>query len=141
MDRCPDCDSFDTEAMTRRRFVQAVGVGAAAAAVVPAIARAEDAAKPAPETLVKKLFDSLDAKQKEEVCFAWDHKDDRGVLDVSVTDNGQGLSHSAGMGIGLQNIRERLQALYRKSAKLVLEENTPRGVVARIRIEPDASGT
>ena len=68
-------------------------------------------------------------------------KDDHGVLDVSVTDNGQGLSYSAGMGIGLQNIRERLQALYRKSAKLVLEENTPRGVVARIRIEPDASST
>ena len=58
-----------------------------------------------------------------------------GVLDVSVADTGQGLSHSAGMGIGLQNIRERLLALYRKSAKLVLEENTPRGVVARIRIE------
>jgi sensor histidine kinase YesM len=62
---------------------------------------------------------------------------DKGTLDVSVADTGQGLSHSAGMGIGLQNIRERLQALYRKSAKLVLEENTPRGVVARIRIEQD----
>ena len=63
-----------------------------------------------------------------------------GVLDVAVADSGQGLSHSAGMGIGLQNIRERLHALYRKSAKLVLEENTPRGVVARIRIAQNASG-
>ncbi len=66
-------------------------------------------------------------------------KDADGTIDVSVADTGQGLSHSAGMGIGLQNIRERLLALYRKGAKLVLEENNPRGVVARIRIEPDAN--
>jgi sensor histidine kinase YesM len=58
------------------------------------------------------------------------------AIDVRVADTGQGLSHSSGMGIGLQNIRERLAALYGKSAKLLLEENTPRGVVARIRIEP-----
>ena len=62
-----------------------------------------------------------------------------GVLDVSVADTGQGLSHSAGMGIGLQNIRERLLALYQKNAKLVLEENPPRGVVARIRIDQSTS--
>jgi len=61
-----------------------------------------------------------------------------GELDVRVADTGQGLSHSSGMGIGLQNIRERLAALYGKSAKLLLEENMPRGVVARIRIEPAA---
>jgi sensor histidine kinase YesM len=55
-------------------------------------------------------------------------------LEVSVSDNGQGLSHSAGMGVGLANIRERLQALYGKTAKLSLEENTPHGVVARLII-------
>ena len=63
-----------------------------------------------------------------------------GMLDVSVADTGQGLSHSAGMGIGLQNIRERLLALFQKNAKLVLEENQPRGVVARIRIDQSTSG-
>ncbi|MEO8383966.1 MAG: histidine kinase [Betaproteobacteria bacterium] len=56
------------------------------------------------------------------------------LLDVSVADSGQGLSPSAGVGIGLQNIRERLQALFGKTAKLILEENTPRGMVARIQI-------
>lgn len=61
-----------------------------------------------------------------------------GAIEVSVADTGQGLSHSAGIGIGLQNIRDRLQALFRKNAKLILEENTPRGVVARIRIEQDS---
>lgn len=63
-----------------------------------------------------------------------------GMLDVSVADTGQGLSHSVGMGIGLRNIRERLKALYGKNAKLTLEENTPRGVVARIQITPHAGG-
>ena len=56
------------------------------------------------------------------------------TLVVEVTDTGQGLSPSAGKGIGLQNIRERLQTLFGKSAKLELEENTPRGLLARIRI-------
>jgi len=63
-----------------------------------------------------------------------------GELAVGVADTGEGLSHSAGMGIGLQNIRERLQALYGKRAKLVLEENAPRGVVAWIRIGQNAGG-
>jgi len=58
-----------------------------------------------------------------------------GTVDVSVADTGQGLSHSAGMGIGLQNIRDRLLALHGKSARLILEENSPQGVVARIQIE------
>jgi len=58
--------------------------------------------------------------------------DAAGALDVRVTDNGQGLAHSHGMGIGLQNIRERLAALFGKEAKLLLEENSPRGLVARI---------
>ncbi|MEP7157165.1 MAG: histidine kinase [Betaproteobacteria bacterium] len=61
-------------------------------------------------------------------------RDDAGMIDVSVADSGQGLSHSAGMGIGLQNIRERLMALYGKTAKLILEENPPQGVVAHIQI-------
>jgi sensor histidine kinase YesM len=39
-----------------------------------------------------------------------------------------------GGGVGLANIRERLKALYGSSAKLVLEENAPRGVVASIEV-------
>lgn len=57
-----------------------------------------------------------------------------GVLSVSVADTGQGLSHSAGMGVGLANIRERLSALHGRTARLTLEENTPRGVIARITL-------
>lgn len=57
---------------------------------------------------------------------------ERERLIVEVADTGQGLSHSADDGVGLSNIRERLATLFGKSARLVLEENTPRGVVARI---------
>ena len=57
-----------------------------------------------------------------------------GALIVSVVDTGQGLSSSAGLGVGLSNIRERLAALYGKTAKLLLEENLPQGLAARILI-------
>jgi signal transduction histidine kinase len=55
-------------------------------------------------------------------------------LAVWVADNGQGLSGGTDTGIGLKNIRERLSALYGRRAKLVFEENTPRGVIAKIRV-------
>ena len=56
------------------------------------------------------------------------------VMNVSVADTGNGLSHSESTGIGLQIIRERLAALFGMSAKLVFEENAPRSVVARIQL-------
>ncbi|MBL8519328.1 MAG: histidine kinase [Betaproteobacteria bacterium] len=58
---------------------------------------------------------------------------------VSVADNGQGLATWSNTGIGLQNIRERLHALFGRQAKLLLEENAPRGVVAKIRIPVEKS--
>jgi sensor histidine kinase YesM len=57
-----------------------------------------------------------------------------GRLRVSVTDTGEGIVPKKGGGVGLANIRERLKALYGSSAKLVLEENAPRGVVASIEV-------
>ena len=117
MDRCPDCRSLDegvleSEAMTRRRFVQTVGATAAAVTVVSAIARAEDAVKPTPETLVKKLFDSLDAKQKEEVCFAWDFKDDRGVLRTHVSNNWQITDKKLNSGFYNKDQQDIIEALF-----------------------------
>ncbi|MDB5348305.1 MAG: hypothetical protein JWP89_6682 [Schlesneria sp.] len=87
MDHCRDCESTDGEVLSRRRFVQAAGSIAAAVAVLPAVARAEEPAKAPSETLVKKLHDSLTPKQKEEVCFDWDYKDDRGLLRMHVSNN------------------------------------------------------
>ena len=53
---------------------------------------------------------------------------------MSVADTGEGIVPKKGGGVGLANIRERLKALYGPEARLLLEENTPRGVVASIEI-------
>jgi LytS/YehU family sensor histidine kinase len=55
-------------------------------------------------------------------------------LKVSVADTGEGVKPKKGGGVGLTNIRERLKALYGSSARLVMEENAPRGVVASIEV-------
>ncbi len=60
--------------------------------------------------------------------------DGAGRLTVSVADTGEGIKPSKGGGVGLTNIRERLKALYGPSARLVLEENVPHGVVAFIEV-------
>jgi LytS/YehU family sensor histidine kinase len=60
--------------------------------------------------------------------------DDGGRLKVSVADTGEGVRPTKGGGVGLTNIRERLRALYGSRAKLELEENAPRGVVASIEV-------
>jgi len=56
-----------------------------------------------------------------------------GRLEVRVADTGAGLGSGVlGQGIGLANIRERLAMLFGEAAALELEENTPRGFVARL---------
>jgi signal transduction histidine kinase len=57
-----------------------------------------------------------------------------GRLTVSVADTGEGVKPKKGGGVGLTNIRERLKALYGSSARLVLQENAPHGVVASIEV-------
>ena len=57
-----------------------------------------------------------------------------GRLTVSVADTGEGVRPKKGGGVGLSNIRERLKALYGGSARLVLQENEPHGVVASIEV-------
>jgi LytS/YehU family sensor histidine kinase len=62
-----------------------------------------------------------------------------GRLRLAVADTGQGISPKKGTGVGLVNIRERLKTLYGTSARLVLEENVPRGVVAAIELDSGAA--
>ena len=57
-----------------------------------------------------------------------------GTLRVSVEDSGEGIKPKKGGGVGLANIRDRLKALYGSSARLVIEERVPRGVVASIEV-------
>ncbi|MEP7328432.1 MAG: ATP-binding protein, partial [Betaproteobacteria bacterium] len=52
---------------------------------------------------------------------------------LTVADTGAGFSDQpSDSGIGLANIRERLELLYGSAATLELEENEPRGFRARI---------
>jgi hypothetical protein len=60
-----------------------------------------------------------------------------GVLRMSVADTGRGFAESLGAGVGLENIRERLAGLYGDKAKLTLEANEPKGVVAAIEVPRD----
>lgn len=86
---CPDCEAAPLPPVTRRQFVKAVGATAAAASVAgafPAVARAASAEKK-PETLVKKLYDSLSDSQKKEIWFPWDHTENRGLLRMVVRNN------------------------------------------------------
>ena len=56
---------------------------------------------------------------------------------LQVKDTGRGLSDApiqAGGGVGLTNLRERLNALYGDKAKFVIESNDPKGVVATIEL-------
>ena len=62
-----------------------------------------------------------------------------GRLRVWVADTGEGIVPKKGGGVGLSNIRERLQALYGGEARLTLEENAPHGVVASIEVPAPAS--
>lgn len=55
-----------------------------------------------------------------------------GALRLSVTDTGVGLDASSPEGIGLANVRGRLESLYGKGAGLAIHVHEPHGVVAEI---------
>ena len=59
---------------------------------------------------------------------------ERGRLRIEVRDTGAGFSQAGGSGMGLANVRARLTALFGAGARLVIEPNAPRGVVAAIEI-------
>jgi sensor histidine kinase YesM len=65
--------------------------------------------------------------------------DGDGRVAIAVADTGAGLGDAPGQGIGLANIRERLALLYGHRGELQLEENAPRGFVARIVLPRDAA--
>jgi LytS/YehU family sensor histidine kinase len=59
------------------------------------------------------------------------------TLAVAVVDDGRGLRDKIGNGVGLTNLRGRLQALYAASARFTLEEVAPHGARATIEIPFD----
>jgi LytS/YehU family sensor histidine kinase len=59
-----------------------------------------------------------------------------GKLAVTVADTGLGFGKAAtaGTGIGLNNIRERLQLLYGNKAQMTITENSPSGTVVTLAV-------
>lgn len=82
-----------THSMSRRSFVGATAAGIAATVSNTRIMAAESdriAAQVAgaPESTAKRLFESLSAAQRSEICFDWNHQDPkRGLLRTRVANN------------------------------------------------------
>jgi len=81
-DCCSDCNSDSNQNLgrdvDRRAFLQTTGSAIMASAALPATllsatATGDQDDKPAAETLVKKLYDSMSGNQRASVCFDWDH--------------------------------------------------------------------
>ncbi|MDH4163143.1 MAG: histidine kinase [Nitrospirota bacterium] len=63
-----------------------------------------------------------------------------GRVRITVSDTGIGLHEkSAGTGVGLENVRKRLELLHGSAGTLVLEENEPTGVKVSIHIPYEAN--
>jgi sensor histidine kinase YesM len=66
-------------------------------------------------------------------------KERNGVLRLIVADTGYGFTGDEGIGIGLSNVRERLDALYNGKGRLILEENRPSGLKVTVEIPREGS--
>ena len=80
---------FPRNTTDRREFLKLVG-GFAVSAGMPLLPKRSVAAEPVkpPETLVKLLYDTFSPVQREQVCFGWDHVDEkRGLLRTRIENN------------------------------------------------------
>jgi hypothetical protein len=66
-----DCDC-ESPALDRRHFLKSAGAAALAVGGLAPLVRAEAAAMPKSETLVKTLFDTLSEEQRAKVVIPWD---------------------------------------------------------------------
>jgi sensor histidine kinase YesM len=57
-----------------------------------------------------------------------------GRLRLTVADTGSGLSEHGKFGVGLDNVRERLEALYGGNGRMILEENRPVGLKVTLEV-------
>ncbi len=57
-----------------------------------------------------------------------------GVIRLEVVNTGMGFSDNGESGVGLTNVRDRLNALYGDRGRLILEDNQPSGLKATIEV-------
>jgi len=60
------------------------------------------------------------------------------IIRLEIIDTGMGFNEGEDIGVGLSNVRERLQSLYGGKGRLILEENRPSGLKAIIEVPHDA---
>ncbi|MBA4029500.1 MAG: hypothetical protein C0478_01075 [Planctomyces sp.] len=121
----PDCACGPTPDLTlspplpsRRVFVKTAAL--ASAATIAAVGsgspllfgKEEAATKNEPENLVKALYKSLTPEQKEEFCYEWDYKDDRGLLRAHVSNNWQISDANIGGKLFTKDQQDMIEAMF-----------------------------
>ena len=81
----------DSNHISRRRFLETTATAGAALAstsLVPPASWGSESSVPTAESLVGQLYQTLTERQKNQVCFDWDHQDKkRGLLRTFVANN------------------------------------------------------
>jgi sensor histidine kinase YesM len=90
--------------------------------------------QPLVENAVKHGIDPSEAGGSVTISVAATDKQ----LQIIVADTGVGMSSSAQAGTGLDNVRQRLRALYGDRASLSVTENKPSGVVVELNIRGES---
>lgn len=76
--------------LSRRELLQTGSLLGAAALAPSLFASSDSPTAPTSESLTQQLYESLTAKQRQEICFGWDHRDpQRGLLRTHVANNWQ----------------------------------------------------
>jgi hypothetical protein len=109
---CRVCsEGFDF--LDRRTFLKGAGAAAVASAALPALARADETKKDPPETLVKKLYDSLTQAQRAKICFDWDYKHPQwGLLRTRISNNWHITEPVIGSSFYTQDQQEIIRAIF-----------------------------
>jgi hypothetical protein len=93
---------------------------------------------PFPPMLVQPLVENAvrhGLENKMEGGEIWIRAEDKdGCCRLVVSDTGSGLTGDTVSGIGLANVKERLEALYEGKARLILEDNRPSGLKVTMEI-------
>ncbi len=108
---CPDCAS-DFDSLDRRQFLKTASAAAPATGMAPSLLHAKDSAS-APESHVKKLFDTLDEKQRSVIAFDWDYTEkERGLLRTHVSNNWHITKPAIGSDFYTKDQQEIIRAIF-----------------------------
>jgi hypothetical protein len=108
---CPDCagESSWFEHLSRREFLKTAGAAAVASTAQADLAKYRQ--KP-PETLVKKLYDSLTDAQRSKIAFEWDHLQNGKPLRTRVANNWHITSPEIRSNFYTQDQQDMIRALF-----------------------------